>query len=75
MRVAVTGANGKVGQMVVMELLRHSAIATVQAIEACYNGVLLKQDLSCHTPVIDCSKAKRFYGWEAQYTWRQAPEA
>jgi nucleoside-diphosphate-sugar epimerase len=46
------------------------SIPTKQALEQCYPDVPLKRELGEYEMVIDCSKAKRFFGWEPKYGWR-----
>ena len=46
------------------------AVPTDQAVETAYPGVPFKKPLSGFQAAIDCSKAKRIFGWESTRSWR-----
>jgi nucleoside-diphosphate-sugar epimerase len=46
------------------------SLPTKVAIEQCYPGVPFKRKLDKYEMPIDCSKAKHFFGWEAERSWR-----
>ena len=50
------------------------SIPTEQAIATCFPGVPLRQPLPGHQSAIDCSKAKRMFGWETINSWRELSE-
>lgn len=45
-------------------------IPTEEAITRCYPGVPFKRELPDFSAAIDCSKAKRLFGWEPEHSWR-----
>ena len=46
------------------------SIPTVEALDKCYPGVPLKEDLHDFTSPIDISQAKRVFIWEPEVSWR-----
>lgn len=47
------------------------SIPTIEALGRCYPGVRLKKALTDFASAIDCSRAKRMFGWEAERSWRE----
>jgi UDP-glucose 4-epimerase len=46
-------------------------IPTEEALSTCYPGVRLKKPLEGFASPLDCSKAKRLFGWEPLYSWKR----